>query len=119
MNVIEEIKQVLKYKDILAQHHVIFDDENHDGFQRMDKDLIQIFEVLPIIIRQMAERDKFNIGSKEELDQAYFRAKDEMKYIANILLFIDTMKPLAMKYNPTEEDKAKLLDFIGWKGDEE
>lgn len=118
MNVIEEIKQTLKYMDILAQHHVIFNDENCDGLKKMDDDLVQIFETLPIIINQMNSH-KLEAMSKEEHDKKFIQIKDELKYLANILVFIDTMKPLAMKYNPSEEDKAKLLDFIGYKGEKD
>ena len=35
-----------------------------------------------------------------------------LKYIANLVTFINTMKPITRHINPTDEDKAKFVEFI-------
>ena len=35
-----------------------------------------------------------------------------LKYIANLVTFINTMKPITRHINPSDEDKAKFVEFI-------
>ena len=44
----------------------------------------------------------------KDIDEQYWI----FKYLANVVTFINTMKPITRHINPTDEDKAKFVEFI-------
>ena len=43
---------------------------------------------------------------------------DQLKYLANLCRFVDAMLPICNRYNPSDEDKKKFLEFIGYTPEE-
>lgn len=112
----EYISEALEYIQILSDHHVMFDGDNNKGVTWLMSNALKIFETLPIMMEQVTNvLDPGSNASRDVKDQF---GLDQLKYFANVCLFIDAMSPLCSKYNPSEEDKKKFLEFIGYTPEE-
>ena len=92
--------KALKYTSILMDHGI----DKEDGVEKLTDNLIRIFEAMPIMIDHM----DFNHPDLLEDGAAY----DALRLTANICMFIDTALPIINKYNPSDEDKARFVEYI-------
>lgn len=99
MNDTERLKKTLEYMNILMSHG--FFKEDKSGMENTLNNLIYILESYDIITDR--------IDPKKPDHQAAF---DSLKFIANLCLFEDAVMPICRRYNPTEKDKAKFLEWI-------
>ncbi len=116
MNDIDFMVKSMKYINILRDHHVIFDDPDDKGVKKMIDDMTQILMTLPAIVDLTLE-DK-PLSPSDITGSQRLILLDELKLFANLVMFIDSVKPIAQKYNPSDEDKKKFLEFIGYKENE-
>lgn len=95
---LEELDKLMKANEYF---HII---KSHD-FDKLANDLLRIFETFPI----MAERiDHINIDNDKEADEIY----DMTRIMANTCNFVDCVLPIINKYNPSDEDKARFVEYI-------
>lgn len=97
---IDKAMKALKYTSILMDHGVL--EEN--SVEKLANNLIRVFETLPIMIDHM----NFDHPDVLEDDAAY----DALRLAANMCQFIDTALPIINKYNPSDEDKARFVEYI-------
>lgn len=92
--------KALNYTSILMDHGI----DKEDGIEKLIENLIRVFETIPIMVDHM----DFDHKNLLEDDAAY----DALRLTANICMFIDSALPIINKYNPSDEDKARFVDYI-------
>ena len=92
--------KALNYVSILMKHGA----SKEDGIEKITNDLIRVFEAMPIMVDHM----NFDHPDVLEDDAAY----DALRLMANICMFIDAILPIINKYNPSDEDKARFVEYI-------
>ena len=92
---IERMDQFTKYMKILDDHHFFDPDDNS-----VMENLVHILETMRVIVGAFNPEDKTD------------RVFDIMKVLANLCMFEDVVMPICRRYNPTEEDKAKFLEWL-------
>jgi len=92
--------KALNYVSILMKHGA----NKENGVEKITNDLIRVFEAMPIMIDHM----NFDHPDVLEDDAAY----DALRLMANICMFIDAALPIINKYNPSDEDKARFVEYI-------
>ena len=97
---INKAMKILKYTSILMDHGI----DKRDGVDKLVDNLARVFETMPIMIEHM----DFNNKDLLEDDAAY----DALRLTANICQFIDAALPIINKYNPSDEDKARFVEYI-------
>lgn len=83
--------------------------ENYDLENNLVTDLTYIFESIEQIVSMLPNPETTDLSTlHNDIDTEYWT----FKYLANLVNFINTMKPIARHFNPTDEDKAKFVEFI-------
>lgn len=97
---VEKLKACQKYMQTI---------KNYDIENNLVNDLTYIFESIEQIASMMPNPETTDLSTlHNDIDTEYWT----FKYLANIVNFINTMKPIARHFNPTDEDKAKFVEFI-------
>lgn len=100
MNDFSKLKACRNYMHIL---------ENYDLENNLVNDLTYIFESIEQIVSMLPNSETTGLSTlHNDIDTEYWT----LKYLANLVNFINTMKPIARRFNPTDEDKAKFVEFI-------
>ena len=100
LNDIQRLIQTGKYLDIINRHG-FFDDPT-----KTIDDFIRVLDTLPIIIERI---NGYDGDAAKAISEEVF---DSLRFVANMISFTDSMLPLANKYNPDDETKQKLIDYI-------
>lgn len=99
IDALEKIKEMKKYNQII---------ESYDS-NKLVEDFMYIFDSIPImtdILSSNDPRDPTKIYSN--IDDMYW----SLKGLANMINFIKCMKPIMGHFNPSDEDKARFVEFI-------
>jgi len=100
MNDIAKIKACQKYMDMI---------KNYDIENNLVDDLSYIFDSIEQIVSMVPKPETTDLSTlHSDIDTEYWT----FKYLANLVNFVNTMKPIARHFNPTDEDKAKFVEFI-------
>ena len=100
---INRLVSFAKYIDII-QKHGFFDDA-----EVAMKETMRPFDTMSIIFDRLRYMNENNIHSKNDIDEETY---DTVRFLANLMVFADTMKPISDKYNPTAEQKHKFLLYL-------
>lgn len=109
-NYLDDIKKSMdsfhKIKEIDRYNQIIVD---YDFASNLHSDTEYIAESLPIMCQIVASQDPYNRDRiHENIDDLYWSAKG----IANFIKFIECMKPILKRFNPTDEDKQRFAEFV-------
>ena len=88
-----------KYLDIINRHGFF------DNPEKCINDITRVFDTIPIIFERM---DNFKDPSRGVSEETF----DSLKFLANLMAFCDVMKPIVNKYNPDDETKKLMADYI-------
>lgn len=91
--------KIANYFDIIKKHG-FFDDQ-----EKCLNETLRIFETIPIIFERIGKLDP---NTSIISDEIY----DIIKFLANLMTFSDAMKPIADKYNPSEDMKRQFVEFL-------
>lgn len=99
MDSFHKLKEIDRYNQIIVGC----------DFNNMQSDIEYIAESLPIMCQIVASQDPYNRDRiHENIDDLYWSAKG----LANFINFIDCMKPILKRFNPTDEDKKRFAEFV-------
>ena len=108
-NYLDDLKKSMdsfsKLREIGRYNQIITDYDLND----LPSDVEYITESIPIMCRIVASQDPYNhYRMHENIDDIYWSAKG----LANSINFIECMKPILKRFNPTEEDKQRFAEFV-------
>jgi hypothetical protein len=95
------IAETEKYTKILAE-------SNPD---KISNDLLYIFDTIPIMMETVMSNQN-NITDLNKIDRNIDDLYYSAKAMANLVNFIKVMKPLCSRFNPSDEDKAKFVEYV-------
>ena len=82
-------------------------------------DIDNLFEDIQYILgsseQAVDSMTHINTNLPKNLEEVHRDVEEQywvLKYIANLVTFINTMKPITRHINPSDEDKAKFVEFI-------
>lgn len=52
--------------------------------------------------------EDYEANLTRDIDTEYWA----LKYVANTINYINAMKPICARFNPTDEDKARFVEFV-------
>jgi hypothetical protein len=96
-----KLAAIEKYTKILAES-----DPNNIG-----NDLLYIFDTVPIMLETVTSNQN-NITDFNKIDRNIDDLYYSAKAMANLVNFIKVMKPLCSRFNPSDEDKAKFVEYV-------
>ena len=100
MNDCAKLKACHKYMQII---------KNYDIENNLVDDMTYIFDSIEQITSMIPKPGTTDLSTlHSDIDTEYWT----FKYLANLVNFVNTMKPIARHFNPTDEDKAKFVEFI-------
>ena len=106
---LDRMKKTVMYIDILEKHG-FFEDPN--CFSN------RLSHTLESCLAMFDRIDKINYADVQR-EGTTLEMYDNLKVLANICLFVDAIEPVVSKYNPTDDDKKRFLEFIGYKEDKD
>lgn len=99
---IKRMNDTIKYNKIV---------EDYGGGTKIAKDLVYFINTLPKLMELItanAEQEPNMENFKYKIDSNYYGTK----VLANTANYLSTVMPICRRYFPTEEDKARMLEFI-------
>ena len=103
INEIDEIRKI----DMCLAYIQMIEDYNKDN--DIEKDFNYITSSLPIM---SATVDNINSKDVNNFDKNIDKYYWMLKAMANTVNFIKTMKPIMSHFNPSDEDKARFVEYI-------
>lgn len=103
---VDEIDNLNKI-NMCLQYIRMIDDYNKNN--DMEKDFNYITSSLPIM---HAAVDNIDIEDDDNFDRHINKYYWMLKAMANTINFIQTMKPIMSHFNPSDEDKARFVEYI-------
>jgi len=103
--------------DVMYRFHRLAETEKYTKIleesdtDKVSEDLLYIFNTIPIMMETVESninniRDLYKID--RNIDDLYYCTKA----MANLVNFIKVMKPLCSRFNPSDEDKAKFVEYV-------
>lgn len=83
--------------------------EDYNKNNDIEKDFNYITSSLPIM---SAAVDNINAKDVDDFDKNIDKYYWMLKAMANTINFIQTMKPIMSHFNPSDEDKARFVEYI-------
>lgn len=93
----------------IIENHTHKDFSKGECFDQILDDFKQIFDALPIMIEIAANYEMPKLTDPPEKLYIFY---DILKVFANLCMLEDALLPIARKYNPSEDDKKKIVEFI-------
>lgn len=83
--------------------------KNYDLENGLVKDLTYIFESIEQIVSMLPNPETTDLNTvHNDINMMYWATK----YLANVVNFVNTMKPIVRHFNPSDEDKARFVEYI-------
>jgi len=104
-----DIEDNIKRMDATLRYMKIVED--YGGGTKIAKDLVYFLDTLPNLLELITADtalDPTIENFKYKIDSNYYGTK----VLANTANYLSTVMPICRRYFPTEEDKAKMVEFI-------
>ena len=81
---------------------------------RQNNDIVEDFDYIFSTFRIISDNwdainsEDYEANLTRDIDTEYWA----LKYVANTINYINAMKPICARFNPTDEDKARFVEFV-------